>query len=142
MTKVRKRVSRKGYQLGLNVIYKPCIFIPKNLRYMNSKLFRGSLETIVLKLLSENKEMYGYEITQKVKEMTVGEVKITEGALYPTLHKLEGKGLLDTTTKNIGNRYRKYYSLTKKGEKEKVALLEDMAVYMQSMQLILNPIKS
>jgi PadR family transcriptional regulator PadR len=33
--------------------------------------------------------MYGYEITQKVKELTAGEIKIIEGALHPALHKLE-----------------------------------------------------
>ncbi len=108
---------------------------------MNSKLYRGSLETIIIKLLSENKEMYGYEITQLVKEMTLGELQITEGALYPALHKLEAKGLLDTSTRSIGNRYRKYYSLTKKGEKEKRVLFEEMAIYLNSMQLLLNPIK-
>jgi len=42
---------------------------------MNSKLLRGSLETIVIKLLNDNKEMYGYEITQKVKDITSGELK-------------------------------------------------------------------
>lgn len=109
---------------------------------MNPKLFRGSLETIIIKLLSENKEMYGYEITQVVKDISDGEIKITEGALYPALHKLEAKGLLEPTTRNIGNRYRKYYSLTKKGEKEKSVLLEEMYQYLNSMQLILNPVKS
>ena len=39
---------------------------------MNSKLFRGSLDTIILKLLSDGHEMYGYEITQKVRDMTKG----------------------------------------------------------------------
>ncbi|MBT8233033.1 MAG: helix-turn-helix transcriptional regulator, partial [Bacteroidia bacterium] len=42
---------------------------------MNAKLFRGSLDTIIIKLLSDNKEMYGYEITQKVKTLTEGEFK-------------------------------------------------------------------
>ena len=54
----------------------------------NSQLYKGSLTTIVMKLLEENGRMYGYEITQKVKEITKGELKITEGALYPALHKL------------------------------------------------------
>ena len=74
---------------------------------MSKKLYRGSLETIILKLLADNKEMYGYEITQVVKEMTEGTLELTEGALYPALHKLEGKGILTTETKFIGNRYRK-----------------------------------
>ncbi len=111
---------------------------------MNSKLFRGSLDTIIIKLLSENEAMYGYEITQKVKEMTEEQFKITEGALYPALHRLEAKGLLDTETKHIGNRYRKYYKLTEKGEKEVSTMLSDMAQFIQGLQLVFKtqPIKS
>ena len=60
----------------------------------NTKLYKGSLVTIILKLLQDNDKMYGYEITQKVKELTKGELNITEGALYPALHKLEAEGFL------------------------------------------------
>ena len=59
----------------------------------NSQLYKGSLTTVILKLLEENGRMYGYEMTQKVKEMTADEVTINEGALYPALHKLEAEGL-------------------------------------------------
>jgi DNA-binding PadR family transcriptional regulator len=38
--------------------------------------------------------MYGYKIPQKVNELTSGEIKITEGTLYPSLHKLEAAGIL------------------------------------------------
>lgn len=106
---------------------------------MNSKLLRGSLDTIIIKLLNDNGEMYGYEITQKVKEITDDAIQITEGALYPSLHKLEAKGILSVQTRNIGNRYRKYYSITKEGKKELNTLLEEMLSYMNSMQLLINP---
>ena len=69
---------------------------------IDSKLLRGSLDTIILKLMDDHDEMYGYEITQKVKELTAGEMKITEGALYPALHRLEGKGILTTEIRSIG----------------------------------------
>ena len=45
-----------------------------------SNLYKGSLTTIILKLLNENDKMYGYEITQKVKEITKNELQLTEGA--------------------------------------------------------------
>jgi len=84
----------------------------------NQKLFKGSLQTIILKLLEENDKMYGYEITQRVKELTKGELQITEGALYPALHKLEGEGFLDVEVSKVDNRLRKYYKLTENGTKE------------------------
>jgi hypothetical protein len=60
----------------------------------SSELIKGTLKTIILKLLVENKRMYGYEITAKVKELTADKIQLTEGALYPTLHALEADGLL------------------------------------------------
>lgn len=105
----------------------------------NQKLFKGSLQTIILKLLEENDKMYGYEITQKVKELTKGELKITEGALYPALHKLEGEGLLDVEVANVGNRLRKYYKLTEKGEKETVTRISEMQEFLNTMQQLVKP---
>ncbi len=60
----------------------------------NSEFLRGTLKTIILKMLAEQGRMYGYEITQSVKERTEGELVLTFGALYPVLHKLEQDGML------------------------------------------------
>jgi len=105
----------------------------------NQKLFKGSLQTIILKLLEENDKMYGYEITQRVKELTKGELNITEGALYPALHKLEAEGLLDVEVAKVDNRLRKYYKLTKYGIKETVSRLAEMEEFIKTMQTIVNP---
>jgi len=105
---------------------------------MNSKLLSGTLETIVLKLLSENGAMYGYEISKKVEELTQGEFKITEGALYPLLHRLEAKGIVLTETQKIGNRYRKYYTLTKAGKIETQSLLAEMKQFLKGLDLLIN----
>jgi len=105
----------------------------------NQKLYKGSLQTIILKLLNEHDKMYGYEITQKVKELTKGELKITEGALYPALHKLEAEGLLDVEVAKVDNRLRKYYKLTEQGTKETVNKLSELESYIQTMQTLLNP---
>ncbi len=105
----------------------------------NQKLYKGSLQTIILKLLGENDKMYGYEITQKVKELTKGELQITEGALYPALHKLEAEGLLDVEVAMVDNRLRKYYKLTENGTKETVSRLAEMEEFLRTMQTFVNP---
>ena len=105
----------------------------------NQKLYTGSLQTIILKLLEEKDKMYGYEITQKVKELTKGELNITEGALYPALHKLEGEGLLDVEVAMVDNRLRKYYKLTETGTKETVNRLAELEEFIKTMQSIVNP---
>lgn len=105
----------------------------------NQKLYKGSLQTIILKLLAQQDKMYGYEITQKVKELTKGELKITEGALYPALHKLEAEGLLEVEVAKVGNRLRKYYRLTETGTTETVNRLAEMQEFLQTMQQLVNP---
>lgn len=81
------------------------------------EFIKGTLRTIILKLLDQNRKMYGYQITQRVAELSGDEIRLTYGALYPTLYKLESEGLLVTSTEIVDNRARKYYSLTPKGKK-------------------------
>ncbi|MDI9364065.1 MAG: helix-turn-helix transcriptional regulator [Flavobacterium sp.] len=104
-----------------------------------SSLYKGCLEPIIMRLLSDNDRMYGYQITQMVKKITKGELKITEGALYPLLHRLEERGILETESENIGNRVRKYYKLTNVGTKQTSVAMEELKTFMQSLQLIINP---
>ncbi len=103
-----------------------------------SPLLKGTLQTIILKLLDDNKQMYGYEITQKVKELTTGEIKLTEGALYPALHKLEAEGLLETFNEVVDNRVRKYYRLTRQGGREVTTKLQEAQSFIEQLQLLLN----
>lgn len=101
-------------------------------------LLKGTLQTIILKLLEDNTEMYGYEITQKVKEISAGDVLLTEGALYPALHKLEADGMLETFTQIVDNRVRKYYRLTEQGGKEVTNKVTEAEAFIDQLQLLLN----
>lgn len=104
-----------------------------------SSLYKGSLTTIIMKLLEENERMYGYEITQKVKLITKGELHITEGALYPALHKLEAGGLLEAEVEKVDNRLRKYYKLTENGKRETVNRLNELEEFIRNMQTLVSP---
>jgi DNA-binding PadR family transcriptional regulator len=105
----------------------------------NNQLYKGSLATIILKLLGEKGRMYGYQITQEVKALSEGEFVITEGALYPALHKLEADGLLTVEIEMTGNRMRKYYSITPTGKREVVDRMVEMESFIRQMQVLLNP---
>ena len=104
----------------------------------SSELVKGTLKTIVLKLLSENNQMYGYEITQKVKELSDNKIQITEGALYPTLHALEDDGVVTTEVVNIGKRVRKYYKLTPLGKNNAMEKVNEFADFIRTMQFLLD----
>jgi PadR family transcriptional regulator, regulatory protein PadR len=104
----------------------------------SSELIKGTLKTIVLKQLENNKRMYGYEITQKVKELTKNRIQITEGALYPTLHSLESEGLVTVETEFIGKRVRKYYSLSPDGKIKKDEKINELTDFFETMKFILD----
>ncbi len=107
--------------------------------HMYSKeLTKGTLQPIILKLLNDNEKMYGYEITQKVKELTKGKIDISEGALYPILHKLEAEGILETEKVYIGKRVRKYYSVTGNGKKEVETVSNEINDFIKTLSVIFN----
>ena len=82
--------------------------------------------------------MYGYEITQKVKEMTSEKIQITEGALYPTLHALEKHGDVTTEKVYIGKRVRKYYRLTDQGQNTVKERVNEVADFMNTLRFLLD----
>lgn len=102
------------------------------------ELIKGTFKTIVLKLLADNKKMYGYEMTQRVKELTGDRIQMTEGTLYPTLHALESEGLVTTETEYIGKRVRKYYSLSPTGRTKSKEKVKEFADFVATMQLLLD----
>jgi len=106
---------------------------------ITTELLRGSLKSIVLKLLAENGRMYGYDITRKVEELTAGKIKLTYGALYPVLHKLEVDGAVVTEAENYNNRTRIYYKLTPKGNSFAMEKIRELEEYLEVMGLLLKP---
>ena len=106
----------------------------------SKELIKGTLKTIVLKLLSETDSMYGYEITQKVKGLSDGKIVITEGALYPLLHKLEAEKVLITDVQMVNGRQRKYYRLTPDGKNTAQAMVDEFIDFLGTMKgMIDNP---
>lgn len=82
-----------------------------------SQLLKGVLEGCILRIIKSKGEAYGYEVVLELKEYGFGQC--TEGTIYPLLTRLEKKGLLVHKKKDSPNGpKRKYYSLTKDGEKD------------------------
>lgn len=104
----------------------------------SKELLKGTLKTVVLNLLRENNRLYGYEITQKVKELTGNKIQITEGALYPLLHKLEADGLVTIEKVHLGKRVRKYYRLTPEGTNNAQKLVDELLDFMVTMKHVLT----
>lgn len=102
------------------------------------ELLKGTLQTIILKMLKDHGRMYGYEITQRVKDLSAGRLLLTEGALYPTLHKLEAEGHLQTEVVTLGKRVRKYYTLTPIGKTTASDRVNEFAEFIGTMSRVLQ----
>jgi DNA-binding PadR family transcriptional regulator len=88
---------------------------------IEKELIGATSESITLSILTEG-DSYGYEIIQRVAELTSGELEWTEAMLYPVLHRLEDRELLKSYwQKSSSGRRRKYYSIAGAG----LAALED-----------------
>ncbi len=83
---------------------------------MDSKLLSGTVELLILEIISAG-PTYGYDITQQVISRSGGYFELTEGSLYPALHRLERQKLLAADWREADGRRRKYYRLTAAGKK-------------------------
>lgn len=78
-------------------------------------LVAASATPLVLSILSEG-ESYGYAIIKRVGEVSGGELEWTDGMVYPLLHRLERRGLIEAVWgRSETGRRRKYYRLTPAG---------------------------
>lgn len=78
---------------------------------------KGYVEMLLLVLL-ENEDMYGYQISQTIIARGGGYIKIPEGSMYPTLYKLQDKNMISSYEKQVGRRLRRvYYHIEEEGLK-------------------------
>lgn len=83
----------------------------------NPNLVRGTLDLLILKSLTWE-PLHGYAISEWIERVTDGSLLMEEGTLYPALHRLRAKGLVESEWGlSENNRRAKYYSLTGDGER-------------------------
>ena len=83
---------------------------------VSKNLVSGSMTMLLLKLLSEQ-DLYGYEMISVLRERSENVFELKAGTLYPLLHSLEEKNLLESYEQEALGKVRKYYSITKAGRK-------------------------
>lgn len=82
-----------------------------------SDLVQGTLVVLVLKIL-ELEPLHGWALSQRLKQVSGDVLQVSEGSLYPALHKLEQQGWITAEWKaSENNRRAKFYSLTRLGRK-------------------------
>ena len=80
---------------------------------------QGSLDLLVLKILSRRGPLHGYAIMTAVEEISGEVLRVEEGSLYPAMHRMEEAGWLSSIWgESENNRRAKFYRLTKAGERQ------------------------
>ena len=103
-----------------------------------SDLFTGTLEVLILNTLSWG-PMHGYAIGRWIRETTGDVLKVEEGALYPALHRLERRGLLEEEWRlTETNRQAKFYTLTAAGRKQLRAEMQRWTEYSTAVSTVLT----
>jgi PadR family transcriptional regulator PadR len=98
-----------------------------------AQLKKGSTAALLLGLLRE-REMYGYQIAAELRERGGDSMSLSEGTLYPALHRLEADGLVNARWQEAGpSRTRRYYSLTAKGRRHADAAVAELRGFARLM---------
>jgi PadR family transcriptional regulator, regulatory protein PadR len=98
---------------------------------------KGSLPLLVLDALSK-RPSYGYQIAKGIREQSDAVLDFQEGALYPTLHKMELEGLIEATSKIVEGRQRRYYHLTPQGEGQLAAERHEWLRFVSAVNTVLG----
>jgi len=82
-----------------------------------SDLVQGTLDLLVLKILALQ-PLHGWALSQRLKQVSGDVLQVSDGSLYPALHKLEHQGWIQSEWKPTeNNRRAKFYSLTRLGRR-------------------------
>lgn len=104
---------------------------------IDKSLVSGSMTMLLLKLLEE-KDMYGYEMIESLKEKSNNVFELKAGTLYPLLHTMESKNLVKAYEQEVAGKTRKYYSLTKEGKKVLDEKKQEWKEYSQGVQGVIG----
>lgn len=112
-------------------------------RGYDSDLLRGNTDSLLLFLINQQGQTYGYRLIKEIGEKSGGYFHFKEGTVYPALRKLENDGLIQGEWKRLPNgQERRYYTMTDKGRElleRKLAMWESFA---SAMALVMKPASS
>ncbi len=103
-----------------------------------SDLLQGTLDLLILKTLKPG-ALHGYGIAQRILITSRETLDVQQGSLYPALHRLERKGLVESEWREgESGRMAKFYSLTRAGRKQLAGELDQWERYARSIGWVLE----
>jgi transcriptional regulator len=104
----------------------------------NVDLLQGTLDVLILKTLSWG-PMHGYGVARWLQQITDDVLRIEEGSLYPSLHRMERRGWIASEWGlSENNRRAKYYTLTAEGRRQLRAESSTWSAFSQAVSKVLT----
>jgi transcriptional regulator len=101
-------------------------------------LLQGTLDLLVLKTLQSG-PTHGWDIAQRIQQVSRDVLQVNQGSLYPALHRLEAQGWIASEWgESVNNRRAKFYKLTAAGRKQLDRETADWERFSQAISLILQ----
>lgn len=101
-------------------------------------VMQGTLDLLVLKALTGG-PMHGYNVLAWLRETTDGALRVEDAALYPALHRMESRGLIESEWGlSENNRRAKFYQLTPRGSEELGREAEGWGRYVEMVGKVLS----
>jgi len=103
-------------------------------------MLRGSTDGLLLFLINEEGQSYGYQIIKEIERRSRGYLRFKEGTIYPALHKLENQGLIEGEWSELPNgQQRRCYRITEKGRKALDERIQAWEGFSTAVNRILKP---
>lgn len=104
-----------------------------------SDLFTGTLDLLILRAL-EPGPLHGYAIGRRIRERSAGVLDVEEGALYPALHRLERRGLLEASwDRTETGRRARFYKLAPEGARALATEAARWTEFSDAVRAVLAP---
>jgi PadR family transcriptional regulator, regulatory protein PadR len=102
------------------------------------EFLKGTLDMLLMKIVALG-PIHGYAISQRIQQISRDVFLLTQGSLYPALHRLEDRGWLQADWKQTDSgREAKFYRLTKNGQKQLEAEVQNWKRLTDAVSLILR----
>jgi PadR family transcriptional regulator, regulatory protein PadR len=108
---------------------------------MKVERIKGHLDLLLLGVLSAGPG-HGYAVISSLRESSEGMLDLTEGSVYPALHRLEDLGLLVSDWQPVAGRRRRVYRLTPEGTRALQAERRDWQALVSCIETVLRPVPS
>jgi transcriptional regulator len=116
----------------------PCRMSRGHMKQTQTDLLQGTLDLLVLKTLQSG-PTHGWDIAQRIQQVSQDVLRVGQGSLYPALHRLEAQGWIASEWgASENNRKAKYYKLTAAGRKQLAAETETWRLFTGAVELILK----